>query len=105
MRSAAIAAAATERPVEGTRYWISPNGTVPPDMRAFSNSVLSLCFNLFGLGLGPWFTGLCSDLFARDPAMGGDALRYALALSLVPSALGAVMFVYAARYFKAGGRS
>ena len=78
---------------------------VPPDMRAFSNSVLSLCFNLFGLGLGPWFTGLCSDLLARDPSVGADALRYALSLSLVPGCVGAVMFIYASRYFKASGRS
>lgn len=74
---------------------------VPPNMRAFSNSVLSLCFNLFGLGLGPWFTGLCSDLLARDPSVGPDALRYALSLSLLPGCLGALMFIHAARFFKA----
>jgi predicted MFS family arabinose efflux permease len=58
---------------------------VPPDMRAFSNSVLSLCFNLFGLGLGPWFTGLCSDM--------------------LPGCIGALMFIHASRYFKASDRS
>jgi predicted MFS family arabinose efflux permease len=78
---------------------------VRPDMRAFSNSVLSLVFNLFGLGLGPWFTGLCSDLLARDFGLGAEALRYALALSLLPGCAGAAMFIYAARYFKPAGRS
>jgi MFS family permease len=78
---------------------------VPPDMRAFSNSVLSLCFNLFGLGLGPWFTGLCSDMLARDPAVGADALRYALSLSLLPGCIGALMFIHASRFFKASDRS
>jgi len=77
---------------------------VPPNMRAFSNSVLSLCFNLFGLGLGPWFTGLCSDLLARYPSVGADALRYALSLSLLPGCLGAAMFIYAARFIKAADR-
>lgn len=78
---------------------------VPPNMRAFSNSVLSLCFNLFGLGLGPWFTGLCSDLLARDPSVGPDALRYALSLSLLPGCIGALMFIHAARFFKASERN
>lgn len=73
---------------------------VPPNMRAFSNSVLSLCFNLFGLGLGPWFTGLSSDLLARDQGLGVESLRYALSLSLIPGCLGAAMFIYAGRYFK-----
>jgi predicted MFS family arabinose efflux permease len=77
---------------------------VPPNMRAFSNSVLSLCFNLFGLGLGPWFTGLCSDLLARDPSVGTEALRYALSLSLLPGFIGALVFIYAARFFKAADR-
>jgi predicted MFS family arabinose efflux permease len=78
---------------------------VPPDMRAFSNSVLSLCFNLFGLGLGPWFTGLMSDLLAADAGMSDGALRYALSLSLLPACVSALMFVFASRYFKAGARA
>lgn len=74
---------------------------VPPNMRAFSNSVLSLCFNLFGLGLGPWFTGLTSDLLAQHLGLGNEALRYALSLSLLSGCAGAAMFVFAGRYFKA----
>jgi len=46
------------------------------------------------------FTGLCSDLLARDPSVGVNALRYALSLSLLPACLGAVMFIYASRFFK-----
>jgi predicted MFS family arabinose efflux permease len=69
----------------------------PPTMRAFGNAVLLLCFNLFGLGLGPWLTGLLSD--ALVPLAGQAALRFALAIMLVPSAIGALVFLYAARFF------
>jgi predicted MFS family arabinose efflux permease len=74
----------------------------PPTMRAFGNAVLLLCFNLFGLGLGPWLTGLLSD--ALVPFAGQDALRFALAIMLVPSAIGALVFLYAARFFDNDGQ-
>jgi predicted MFS family arabinose efflux permease len=77
---------------------------VPPTMRAFSNAVLLLIFNLFGLGLGPWCTGLLSDLLARDFGAGENALRYALSLSLVASAAGALLFLYAACLYGAAMR-
>lgn len=70
----------------------------PPNMRAFGNAVLLLCFNLFGLGLGPWLTGLLSD--ALTPAAGPDALRFALAIMLIPSAISTLIFLYAARFFR-----
>ena len=73
----------------------------PPNMRALSQAVLLLTFNLFGLGLGPLFTGVVSDALAR--AYGDDSLRYALVAALIPSALSAVVFVYAGR-FHAGDR-
>lgn len=74
---------------------------VPANMRAFSNAVLLLIFNLFGLGLGPWCAGLLSDLLAQHFDAGGDALRYALSLSLVSSAASALLFVHAARFYRA----
>lgn len=69
---------------------------VAPTMRAFSNAVLLLSFNLFGLGLGPWVTGLLSD--ALTGTFGDQALRYALAIVLIPSALATLTFLYAARF-------
>ena len=69
---------------------------VAPTMRAFSNAVLLLTFNLFGLGLGPWVTGLLSD--ALTGTFGDQALRYALAIVLIPSALSTLTFLYAARF-------
>lgn len=71
--------------------------SVASTMRAFSNAVLLLTFNLFGLGLGPWITGLLSD--ALTVSFGDQALRYALAIVLVPSGLGALVFAYAARFW------
>jgi len=73
---------------------------VPANMRAFSNAVLLLIFNLFGLGLGPWCTGLLSDLLVHRFDAGEDGLRYALSLSLVSSGAGAIMFVYAAGLYR-----
>lgn len=70
---------------------------VSPAMRAFSNAVLLLTFNLFGLGLGPWVTGLLSDLLTGR--FGHDALRYALVIVLVPSTLASGIFFYAARFW------
>lgn len=75
----------------------STQSVVDPSTRAFSNAVLLLTFNLFGLGLGPWVTGLISD--ALIPAFGDQALRYALVIVLLPSGLGAVTFLHAARFF------
>ena len=46
-------------------------------MRAVSSSVLFLVLNFIGLGLGPLFTGILSDIFSVD--MGpGEGLRWAL---------------------------
>ena len=39
-----------------------PQLLVPPSMRAFSSAVILLTVDLFGLGLGPYVTGLISDL-------------------------------------------
>jgi MFS family permease len=74
---------------------------VSPTMRAFSNAVLLLVFNLFGLGLGPWTTGLLSDVLTVW--LGHDALRYALSIALIPSGLAALLFLYAARFWSPDG--
>jgi predicted MFS family arabinose efflux permease len=98
---AATVAAATMIAYYGPILAATQSAT-PPTMRAFGNAVLLLCFNLFGLGLGPWLTGLLSDLLV--PQAGADALRFALAIMLVPSALAALLFLYAARFFTPAGQ-
>jgi MFS family permease len=71
----------------------------PPNMRALSQAVLLLTFNLFGLGLGPWLAGMLSD--ALTATYDADGLRYALAAALLPSALSALIFMYAAPFYAA----
>lgn len=77
---------------------------IPPGMRAFSTAVMGLVFNLVGLGLGPWFTGICSDMLNMHFGLGDESLRYALALSLIPSCAAAAVFVYAARFWAQDNR-
>jgi predicted MFS family arabinose efflux permease len=78
---------------------------IPPQMRAFSNAVMGLVFNLVGLGLGPWVTGMCSDILDRYFGLGDQSLGYALVLSLVSACAGAAVFLYAARFWTDGTRS
>lgn len=63
---------------------------VPPRMRALTSAILFFILNMIGLGLGPFFTGLSSDLLA--PVSGGDNLRHAMMLT---SLFGLIaMFMY-----------
>ena len=71
---------------------------VPANMRAFANAVLLLSFNLFGLGLGPLAAGAISDWLT--PTFGDQALRYAISIVLLPSALAAIVFFYAGRFWR-----
>ena len=69
---------------------------VPPRMRAQAAAVLLLILNLIGMGLGPQFVGLLSDLLA--PRLGADSLRWALLGTVVAGALwSTVHYVLAAR--------
>jgi hypothetical protein len=55
---------------------------VPDDMRATTVAVVMLLANLIGMGVGPQFVGILSDLMASK--LGQDSLRYAmLIMSLV----------------------
>jgi MFS family permease len=49
---------------------------VPARMRAMASATLLFIINLIGLGLGPQFVGLLSDMLA--PTYGVDSIRYAL---------------------------
>ncbi|ESZ88117.1 MAG: MFS transporter [Blastomonas sp. CACIA14H2] len=69
----------------------------PPNMRALGQAMLLLAFNLFGLGLGPWLTGLLSDRIAS--LIGADGLHYALVLALLPSLVSVWLFFHAARFY------
>ena len=65
----------------------SVQGLVPLRARAIAAAVLLFFQNLVGLGLGPLFFGILSDLL--QPAYGEDSVRYVLYgatfLGLVPA--------------------
>jgi predicted MFS family arabinose efflux permease len=58
----------------------------PPRSRATASALLLLVFNIIGLGMGPLFTGMLSDIL--KPSFGDDSLRWAL-LGLLPFAAAA----------------
>ena len=53
------------------------HGLVSLRMRAVASSVLFLVLNFIGLGLGPLFTGILSDVFGASMGA-GEGLRWAL---------------------------
>lgn len=63
---------------------------VPPSMRAMTSAILFFVLNMIGLGLGPFFTGLMSDLLA--PRYGDNSLRYAMVISSMAALIAIVMF-------------
>lgn len=67
----------------------STQGLVPLRHRAMASAVLLFCQNLIGLGLGPLFFGMLSDLL--KPAFGAESVRYVLCgaalLGFVPAVL------------------
>ncbi|MEM8941088.1 MAG: MFS transporter [Pseudomonadota bacterium] len=52
---------------------------MPPQMRALTSAVLFFVLNMIGLGLGPFITGLNSDLLAD--VSGADNLRHAMLIT------------------------
>ena len=62
-------------------------GLVRPEARATATSIMLFCQNLIGLGLGPLFFGMLSDLFR--PMAGEDSIRWVLYgaawLGLIPA--------------------
>jgi len=67
----------------------STQGLVALRHRAMASAVLLFCQNLIGLGLGPLFFGMLSDLL--KPSFGGESVRYVLygaaLLGFVPAVL------------------
>ena len=57
----------------------------PRSARATVSATLLLMYNIVGLGLGPLFVGVVSDLL--KPTMGIESLRIGLACLLVPAAI------------------
>jgi predicted MFS family arabinose efflux permease len=68
---------------------------VPVRMRARTGALLLFILNIFGLGLASPVVGAISDLL--EPALGADALRYALMTSIATGLLGAYCYWRASR--------
>ena len=66
-------------------------------MRALACSLLLFVINIIGLGLGPQFVGILSDVFAATTDLGPDSLRWALTLSLICNLFSAVLYWLAAK--------
>jgi len=71
-------------------------GLVGLRMRAVASALLLFLLNNIGLGLGPMFTGILSDLLRES--FGDDSLRYSLLL------VGAVIGPWSAYHYFAAGR-
>jgi predicted MFS family arabinose efflux permease len=76
------------------------HGLVGLRMRALASAILFFILNIIGLGMGPWATGVLSDMLAST--YGVDSLRYAM-LYLLPAAMAwsALHFLLAGRSLKA----
>ena len=72
---------------------------VAPGMRALTSAILFFVLNMIGLGLGPFLTGLVSDLLA--PAYGDQALRYSMLGTTQFYLLAIAMFALAAKHLPA----
>ena len=68
---------------------------VPPRMRAITSAVLFFVLNMIGLGLGPFLTGLVSDLL--QPISGDNNLRHAMLITATLGLTGILMFYLASR--------
>jgi len=71
-------------------------GLVGLRMRAVASALLLFLLNIIGLGLGPMFTGILSDLLRES--YGNDSLRYSLLL------VGTVIGPWSAYHYFAAGR-
>ena len=102
-RDTGVALAAAIVPLSLTAAFIGPTITVvqrlvPVRSRATAVATLILIDNIVGLGLGPQFVGLASDLW--KPALGEDSLRYAMLAATCGSAVSVFGFVMAARHLR-----
>lgn len=64
-------------------------------MRAVASAILLFVLNLIGMGLGPYFVGILSELF--EPTMGIESLRYALCLAVLVNLWAGVHYMLGAR--------
>ena len=94
-------------------YYLGPTfsmtqGMVGLRMRALAASISLFILNIIGLGLGPQFTGVASDVLNATTSLGDDALRWALVISLIFNLVSAIFYLVASRTLRedlAAGRA
>ena len=69
-------------------------------MRAVAASILIFIMNIIGLGLGPQFTGILSDVFNNFTDLGVDSLRWAMVWVLSFNVISAILYMFAAKYLR-----
>ncbi|MCC8963470.1 MFS transporter [Bradyrhizobium sp. Pear76] len=69
-----------------------------PSMRALASALVLLTATCFGQGVGPLAVGMIND--ALKGVYGADAVRYSLLSAAVTTTLGALLFVWAARWIR-----
>ncbi len=69
-----------------------------PSMRALASAIVLLTATCFGQGVGPLAVGMIND--ALKGSFGADAVRYSLLSAAVTTTLGALLFVWAARWIR-----
>lgn len=74
---------------------------VAPSMRAFTSAIILLAVNIIGLGLGPWLTGVLSDVLEVRFGQGDLAIRYAVAAVMTIGLAAGLCFMAAARSYNA----
>jgi hypothetical protein len=70
-----------------------------PSMRALASALVLLTATCFGQGIGPLAVGMIND--ALKGALGAEAVRYSLLSAAATTMLGALLFVWAARFIRA----
>jgi len=70
-----------------------------PSMRALASALVLLTATCFGQGVGPLAVGMIND--ALKDSFGADAVRYSLLSAAATTMLGALLFVWAARFIRA----
>ena len=71
------------------------HGIVGIRMRAQASAVFFFVINIVGLGCGPFFTGMLSDLW--QPSMGAESIRWALSTTLLVNIIGVYFYWKAAK--------
>ncbi|MEM7077594.1 MAG: hypothetical protein AAF513_03095 [Pseudomonadota bacterium] len=87
-------------------YYLGPTfsltqGLVGLRMRALASSILLFILNIIGLGLGPHFTGIISDVLNVSTELGAESLRWALVISLIFNVISAILYLMASKTINA----